>query len=159
MAFTKSLFVVFCLFALSCSQKASEIDYTDWSHYGGPEDGSRYSALTQINKENVAQLEVAWTYRTGDATERSQIQCQPILVGDLLYGTTPKLNVFALNAATGEEVWRFDPFTVLGGENSWAGTNRGVSYWEEGDDKRILFTAGSWLMAVNEIRLSSPSSQ
>ena len=87
MAFTKSLFVVFCLFALSCSQKAREIDYTDWSHYGGPEDGSRYSALTQITKENVAQLEVAWTYRTGDATERSQIQCQPILVGDLLYGT------------------------------------------------------------------------
>jgi quinoprotein glucose dehydrogenase len=151
MTFKKFLFVVFCLFTFSCSQKAKEIDYTDWSHYGGPEDGSRYSALTQINKENVSQLQVAWTYHTGDATERSQIQCQPILVGDLLYGTTPKLNVFALNAATGEEIWRFDPFTVLGGENSWAGTNRGVSYWEEGNEKRILFTAGNWLMAVNAL--------
>jgi hypothetical protein len=69
MALTKSLFVVFCLFALSCSQKAREIDYTDWSHYGGPEDGSRYSALT-ANSPQILQsyrtLSVAiqcWRYR------------------------------------------------------------------------------------------------
>ncbi|MEB2786090.1 PQQ-binding-like beta-propeller repeat protein [Algoriphagus persicinus] len=135
----------------ACQSKTSEIDYTDWSHYGGPEDGSRYSSLTQITKENVSQLEVSWTYNTGDATERSQIQCQPIVVNGLLYGSTPTLNVFAVNAATGEEVWRFDPFEVLGGENSWAGTNRGVSYWEDGDDKRILFGAGNWLMAVDAV--------
>ena len=133
----------------ACQSKTTEIDYTDWSHYGGPTDASRYSSLTQINSENVSQLEVAWTYHTGDATASSQIQCQPIVVNGLIYGSTPKLNVFALNAATGEEVWRFDPFEVLGGENSWAGTNRGVSYWEDGDDKRILFGAGNWLMAVD----------
>jgi quinoprotein glucose dehydrogenase len=149
---SKTLFAL-TLFALifSCTDKKSEIDYTDWSHYGGPEDGSRYSALAQITKENVAQLQVAWTYHTEDATERSQIQCQPIVINDLLYGTTPKLNIFALDAATGDEVWRFDPFQVLGGENSWAGTNRGVSYWEEGEDKRILFTAGNWLLAVHAL--------
>lgn len=133
----------------ACQSKITEIDYTNWSHYGGPEDGSRYSSLAQITKENVSQLEVAWTYNTGDATERSQIQCQPIVVNGLLYGSTPTLNVFAVNAATGEEVWRFDPFEVLGGENSWAGTNRGVSYWEDGEDKRILFGAGNWLMALD----------
>lgn len=133
----------------ACQSKSSEIDYTDWSHYGGPEDASRYSSLVQITKENVPQLEVAWTYTTGDATERSQIQCQPIVVNGLLYGSTPSLNVFALNASTGEEVWRFDPFEILGGENSWAGTNRGVSYWEDGEDKRIVFGAGNWLMAVD----------
>lgn len=137
------------LIFFACQSKTSEINYTDWSHYGGPEDGSRYSSLAQITKENVSQLEVAWTYHTGDATERSQIQCQPIVINGLLYGSTPTLNVFAVNAATGEEVWRFDPFQVLGGENSWAGTNRGVSYWEDGDDKRILFGAGNWLMAVD----------
>ncbi|PZX59770.1 quinoprotein glucose dehydrogenase [Algoriphagus ratkowskyi] len=137
------------LFFSACQNKISETDYTDWSHYGGPEDGSRYSSLAQITRENVAQLEVAWTYNTGDATERSQIQCQPIVVNGLLYGSTPSLDVFAINAATGDEVWRFDPFEVLGGENSWAGTNRGVSYWEDGDDKRILFGAGNWLMAVD----------
>lgn len=134
-----------------CEDSKTKIDYTDWSHYGGPEDGSRYSSLDQINKENVSQLSVAWTYQTGDLTERSQIQCQPIVINGLLYGTTPKLNVFALDAATGKEVWRFDPFQVLGGENSWAGTNRGVSYWEEGEDKRILFGAGNWLMAVDAL--------
>jgi quinoprotein glucose dehydrogenase len=134
-----------------CQEKSVEHDYTDWPSYGGPDDGSRYSSLVQITKENVAQLEVAWTYNTGDATERSQIQCQPIVVGGLLYGSTPKLNVFALDAATGQEVWRFDPFEILGGENSWAGTNRGVSYWEEGEDKRILFGAGNWLMAVDAL--------
>ncbi|WP_192347104.1 PQQ-binding-like beta-propeller repeat protein [Algoriphagus sp. Y33] len=148
----KALLKVICgllLLFSACQSKTSEIDYRDWSHYGGPEDGSRYSSLTQIDKENVSQLEVAWTYHTGDATERSQIQCQPIVIKGLLYGSTPTLNVFAVNAATGEEVWRFDPFEVLGGENSWAGTNRGVSYWEDGGDKRILFGAGNWLMAVD----------
>ncbi|MDG1275774.1 MAG: PQQ-binding-like beta-propeller repeat protein [Algoriphagus sp.] len=149
----KNLLLTFGIILLlaACQEKNPDIDYTDWSHYGGPEDGSRYSSLAQITKENVANLEVAWTYNTGDATERSQIQCQPIVVDGLLYGSTPKLNVFALDAATGQEVWRFDPFQILGGENSWAGTNRGVSYWEEGDDKRILFGAGNWLMAVDAL--------
>ncbi len=145
-----SLVILSSILLLSaCQNKEREIDYTDWSHYGGPEDGSRYSSLNQITTKNVANLEVAWTYHTGDAGERSQIQCQPIIVNGLLYGSTPKLNVFALDAASGEEVWRFDPFEVLGGENSWAGTNRGVSYWEDGDDRRILFGAGNWLMAVD----------
>ena len=85
MTFPKPLYTIACLLAFACTEKAPEIDYTNWSHYGGPVDGSRYSSLTQINKENVAQLEVAWTYHTGDATERSQIQCQPIVVNGLLY--------------------------------------------------------------------------
>lgn len=135
----------------SCQTTEEQTDYTNWAHYGGPADASRYSSLAQITKENVSQLEVAWIYHTGDAGERSQIQCQPIVINGILYGTTPKLNVFALDAATGQEIWRFDPFTVLGGENSWAGTNRGVSYWEKGDDKRILFGAGNWLMAVDAL--------
>ncbi|WP_026945163.1 outer membrane protein assembly factor BamB family protein [Algoriphagus marincola] len=135
----------------ACKSEPKEIDYTDWSYYGGPEDGSRYSALTQITRENVEQLSVAWTYQTGDATERSQIQCQPIVKNGFLYATTPGLDVFALDAASGEEIWRFDPFEILGGENSWAGTNRGVSYWEKGEDKRILFGAGNWLMAVDAL--------
>lgn len=139
------------LFIWSCQSEQQKTDYTDWSYYGGPADGTRYSSLQQINRKNVAKLEVAWTYQSGDATERSQIQCQPIVKNGILYGTTPRLHVFALDAATGEEIWRLDPFEILGGENSWAGTNRGVSYWENGNDKRILFGAGNWLMAVNAL--------
>lgn len=140
---------LFFLAVFACQSEKQKIDYRDWSHYGGPEDGSRYSALTEITRENVNQLQVAWTYQTGDATERSQIQCQPIVKDGVLYGSTPRLNVFALDAASGEELWRFDPFEILGGENSWAGTNRGVSYWEKGEEKRILFGAGNWLMSVD----------
>lgn len=133
----------------ACQSKSSEIDYTDWSNYGGASDGSRYSSLSQITRENVSQLEVAWTYNTGYATEKSQIQCQPIVANGLLYAATPAMNIFALDPATGKELWRFDPFQVLGGDNSWAGMSRGVTYWEEGDDRRILFGAGSWLISVN----------
>lgn len=137
------------LFLCACQPAHPPIDYTDWSHYGGPEDGSRYSSLAQIHRGNVNQLEVAWVYSSGDATERSQIQCQPIVKNGLLYATSPGMKVFALDASTGKERWKFDPFEVLGGENSWAGTNRGLSYWEKGEDKRILFGAGNWLMAVD----------
>lgn len=133
----------------ACQEKKDAIDYTDWSHYGGPADASRYSALSQITRENVQHLEVAWSYQTNDATERSQIQCQPIVKNGILYGSTPKLNVFALDAASGAELWRFDPFEILGGENSWAGTNRGVSFWEAEGEQRILFGAGNWLMSVD----------
>ncbi|MDN3204964.1 PQQ-binding-like beta-propeller repeat protein [Algoriphagus sediminis] len=145
----KILPLLYSIVLLACQSEPAKVDYTDWSHYGGPSDGSRYSSLSQINRGNVDQLEVAWIYNSGDATDRSQIQCQPIMKNGLLYGSTPSLNIFALNAETGEEVWRFDPFEILGGENSWAGTNRGVTYWEKGEDKRILFGAGNWLMALD----------
>jgi quinoprotein glucose dehydrogenase len=125
------------------------LDYSKWETFGGTKDAARYSASSQINKENVKNLEVAWTFNTGDATERSQIQCQPIVVDGVLFATSPQVNVFALDAASGKLLWRFNPFQLLGGQNSWAGTNRGVTYWQEGDDKRILFTAGNWLMALN----------
>ncbi|WP_373493086.1 PQQ-binding-like beta-propeller repeat protein [Aquiflexum sp.] len=134
----------------SCSGNQEKyLDYSKWETYGGTKDAARYSSLDQINKENVSDLQVAWTFHTGDATERSQIQCQPIVVDGVLYATSPQLNVFALNAFSGELIWRFNPFQILGGENSWAGTNRGVVHWEEGEDKRILFSAGHWLMALN----------
>lgn len=142
------------LYALTfCSgpDSAKLPDYSKWETFGGTKDAARYSASSQINKENVKNLEVAWTFNTGDATERSQIQCQPIVVDGVLFATSPQVNVFALDAATGKLLWRFNPFHLLGGQNSWAGTNRGVTYWEEGDDKRILFTAGNWLMALNAV--------
>lgn len=135
---------------LQCTSKNSQ-DYSKWTNYGGTKDASRYSSLQQITPENVGQLQVAWEYQSGDATERSQIQCQPIIIDSILYGTTPSLDLIALHVATGREIWRFDPFEVLGGENSWAGTNRGVTYFREGEMQRILFCAGSYLMSVDAL--------
>jgi quinoprotein glucose dehydrogenase len=124
-------------------------DYSKWEHFGGTKDAARYSSLAQINRDNVKNLEVAWTFNTNDATERSQIQTQPIVINGILYGVSPQINVFALRADTGKPVWRFNPFQLLGGENSWAGVNRGLTYWEDGADKRIFFSASNFLIALD----------
>jgi quinoprotein glucose dehydrogenase len=120
----------------------------DWRTHGGDPAHRQYSALSQINTTNVQRLKVAWTYRTGDAGERSEIQCQPIVVGGVLYATTAQLRVVALDAATGRPLWTFDPFAA-DSEPHRLGVNRGVVYWEEGGDKRILFTAGQRLIALD----------
>lgn len=122
----------------------------DWPVYGGNAAGNRYSALTQINKGNVAKLQPAWTYDTGENNDPGQrgmdIQCQPIVIDGIMYGTTPRLKVFALEAATGKELWKFDPFE---GKRPRYHPMRGVVYWSDGKDKRILFTAGPALFALN----------
>ncbi len=124
--------------------------YRTWRVYGGDAGSSQYSALDQINRANVAQLEVAWVYHTGDAEPEgySQIQCNPLVVDGVLYGTTPRLKLFALDAATGVERWVFDPFAEEG-TYSVVSVSRGVAYWEDDADRRILFTAGPHLYAVD----------
>ncbi len=122
-----------------------------WSVYLGDPHRSQYSSLRQINRENVHELEVAWTYRSGDAdtvNHRSQIQCNPIVVDGVLYGTSPRIRLFALDAATGEEIWRFNPFRAGEGPTH-LGVNRGVMYWEGGEARRILFTAGDRMYSVD----------
>src|SRR5690606_4547394 len=98
-------------------------------------------------KQNVKELRVAWTYNTGDAERgnRSTIQCNPVIANGMMYVTSPKLKVIALDPATGTEIWKFDPFE---GQEA-TGVNRGVTYWSNGNDKRIFFTAGSYLYALN----------
>jgi quinoprotein glucose dehydrogenase len=121
----------------------------DWAVYHGDAAGTQFSALQQITPANVAGLKVAWTYRSGDARTNnlSQIQCNPLVVEGVLYGTSPQLKLFALDAATGRVLWRFDPFAGSGTANA-LGVNRGVVFWREGDDRRVLFTADHFLYAV-----------
>ncbi len=140
---------IFTLFACTSSPEKKLPDYSKWEHYGGTKDAARYSSLSQITRENVKTLKVAWTFNTGDATERSQIQTQPIVINDVLFGVSPQLHVFALQAATGKPIWRFNPFQVLGGENTWAGLSRGLAYWEDGTDKRIFTSASNFLIALD----------
>lgn len=121
--------------------------YRDWRVYGGDSSSIRYSALDQINRSNVRKLEVAWSYDTGDAFPRSQMECNPIVVDGTLFATTPKLRVIALDAATGELRWSFNPNegkTVIG-----AARNRGVTYWGDGDDRRIYFVSQQYLYALD----------
>ncbi len=118
----------------------------DYPTYGGNKANNRYSPLTQINSENVKDLQVVWTYFANDTIKfpaRREIQCQPIVVNGVMFGTSSELNLFALDAATGKQIWKFEP------NSAKLHANRGVMYWESGEDKRILYTAGSVLYAVN----------
>jgi quinoprotein glucose dehydrogenase len=123
----------------------------DWAAHGANAAHTQSSPLAQITPRNVATLKVAWTYHTGDARPgRSQIQCNPIVVRGVLYATSPQLKVFALDAATGQQKWVFDPF-MAGADQSGLGVNRGVVYWEDagGRDARILVGAGYTLFALD----------
>jgi len=118
---------------------------TDWSEYNGDGARSHYSTLNQINKENVNQLKVAWTYASGGADtvgNRTQIQCNPIIIQGILYGVSANTQAFAINAATGKEIWK-TALTDNGGT-----TSRGVTYWSDKQNKRIFFGAGKWLYAL-----------
>ncbi len=146
---TSTIFLAAVL-CFSCSDRNSgkTMNGKEWPVYFGDKHNSHYSILDQINASNVQELNVAWEYKTGDGDTlgRTQIQCNPIIVDGILYGSSPKLKVFALDAATGKELWRFDPAVAT---SFSLNVNRGVTYWEDGDDKRILFTAGPYLFALN----------
>ncbi len=114
--------------------------YRGWAGYGGGPEQIRYSSLTDINRGNVKQLEVAWTYDTG---EPGAMQTQPVIVENVLYGYTPTHKTFAVNAATGKPLWTFDS-GMRGG-----GPNRAVMYWSRGTDKRVLAAVGNYVYALN----------
>jgi quinoprotein glucose dehydrogenase len=115
--------------------------WTEWTVYGGGPDGIRYSSLKQINRENVHRLQVAWTYDTAEGPGDSQTQ--PIVVGGVLYGVTPKHKIIALDAATGKLLWHFD--SGIAGR----GPNRGVTYWAAGRDRRIFAAVQSYVYALD----------
>ena len=135
--------ILFSMGISSCSPKKKE--YDGWPHYGGTKEMIRYSTLAQVDTSNVQQLKVAWTYNTGDAdtANHSQIQCNPIVIDGILYGTTPKMKVFAVDAGTGRQKWVFNPFDSLQGNKKMffvLNNSRGVTYWSDGkEDKRIFF--------------------
>ena len=99
----------------------------DWKYYGRTPHGTRYAPIDQINTGNVKQLEVAWTFRTGrDTKGMTEDQNTPLQVGNTLYACTPHNVVFALNADTGEQRWKFDPQAK---SPLWQRC-RGVSYYD-----------------------------
>jgi quinoprotein glucose dehydrogenase len=113
----------------------------DWPIYLG-ENGAHYSPLAQINKDNVKQLQIAWTY---DTEETGGLQTSPIVIRGILYGISPSQKVFALDAATGKLKWKFDSGIV--------GTqpNRGLAYWESGNstDHRIIVGVMNFVYEIN----------
>ena len=121
----------------------------NWDTYLGDPAGSQFSPLRQITPANVTQLEVAWTYRAGglDGKNRTQIQCNPLVIDGVLYGTSPDLQLFALDAATGAEKWRFNPSSIPG--ITKVGVNRGVATWSDGPHRRLFYASHHWLHAID----------
>ncbi|MBT8236897.1 MAG: pyrroloquinoline quinone-dependent dehydrogenase [Bacteroidia bacterium] len=124
--------------------------FQTWSHYLGDPHRSHFSTLDQINTENVAQLKIAWTYQSKglDPNSNSQIQNNPMVVGDKLFGVNASNVLFAVKATTGEKLWEFSPENT---DESGLGLCRGFAYWPSGSDEesRLFFSAGNFLYAID----------
>ncbi len=138
----RCLLVLFLPLALS-AQNAK--DYRGWPAFGGGPGNIHYSSLKQITPANVNQLKVAWVYDTKDAYNGSDLQANPIVVNGIMYTTTPKLRLVALDAATGQLKWSFDG---LRGQRP-NHRNRGVTYWTDGKKARILFGLGADFYSID----------
>jgi len=111
-----------------------------WPAYGGQLAQDHYSSLAQINRDNVKNLKVAWTYDTG---QKGELEANPIVIGHVLYTLPPSPGVIALDATTGKLLWKFD--SGIGGRTR----ARGVSYWTDGHDSRIIVGLRSFLYALD----------
>jgi quinoprotein glucose dehydrogenase len=117
----------------------------DWPRVGNDAGCMRYSELTQINRGNVKQLKPAWTYHTGELKggKGKTVECTPIVIDGVMYVTTGRLRVVALDAATGRELWQFDPLRdhPFAYKPTSGGVNRGCAYWSDtkhDGERRIL---------------------
>jgi quinoprotein glucose dehydrogenase len=122
------------------SSKSSTLEQRDWPAYGGGPLNDHYSPLAQINRSNVRQLQIAWSFDTG---EQGGLQTSPIIVNGVLYGITPTQRVFALDAATGNLLWKFD--------SGIKGTqpDRGLAFWTDGKTSRILVGVMNFVYALD----------
>jgi quinoprotein glucose dehydrogenase len=142
--------VAIMLAAFVAAAGVQSIDRRGWQAYGGGPDNIHYSRLTQINRGNAAKMKVAWRYDTGDEFPGSEMECNPIVIGDTLFATTPKLRIIALNAATGHLKWSFDPSN--GERPAGKMRNRGVAYWageKSGGVPRIFVAWREFLYALS----------
>lgn len=156
--------------AESRTSKAS-VD-ADWPVYGGDSSASQFSALKQINVDNAGTLQLAWRYASADGEAipvASELQVNPLVIDGVLYGRNPNYNVFAIDAASGEEIWTYQP------RAEYAGTSymRGLTLWQNDNglnrepdsdldsdldsekakaaeiERRLFFSTGHWLFGLN----------
>ena len=128
-----ALLVTCC--AVSVRFTAAGASADSWPTYGHDPGNTRYSPLTDITRENVAHLSVAWTYHTGDTSsgkegvQRSGLETTPIVVDGMMFLTTGRNRIIALNPETGQERWTFDPHISLAASYGDGLINRGVATW------------------------------
>jgi quinoprotein glucose dehydrogenase len=146
--------IVIFLIALASCNFFSQKKYSDWRVYGGNKENNHYSSLDQVDTNNVTRLKPAWEYHTRDADSMTQIQVNPIVINGILYGVSPRLKLFALDAATGKQKWIFNPVgdTAEARGRGYFVMNvcRGVTYYSDGEkDQRIFYGASSKIFCVD----------
>jgi quinoprotein glucose dehydrogenase len=140
-----ALFLIALVLLLACiavhvTRAQSPPEHRDWPVYGGAPDQQHYSSLTQIDRSNVRELTVAWTYDSG---EKGGLQTSPIIVDGVLYAYTPSQKVIALDAATGKLIWKFDSHLDA------SQPARGLAYWTDGRERRILASVMNFVYALD----------
>ena len=152
-AWTSLLSFLFLFPALLAAQTATE---AGWPTYGNDPGGTRYSPARQIDRGNVAQLKVAWTYRTGalpydeDLDKKAAFEATPILIDGKLFLSTPYDHVIALNAVSGTKLWEFDP--KLEHPHGFSEvTSRGVSAWRDESAKAGKGQACAWRIFIGTL--------
>ena len=125
------------LLATSCKKADHHGSGADWAYYLGHPSSSQYSTLDQINRSNVGQLEVAWSYDTG---EQDMYQTNQLVVDGILYAATPNSRVIALDGSAGKLLWSFDPDAIHDGLSD--NDQRGLMYWKDGDQGRLFYQQG-----------------
>ncbi len=141
--YVQRVMAISCFFLSACNDQGRT-----WSSYKADATSSSYSPLTAVDTNNVQHLQLAWTFDPDDAAEGAHFrgsQCNPIIIDGIMFTASARHRIYAVNAVTGKQVWSFDPFN--GGPGG--GSFRGVTWWEDGKDKRILFTGGDNLFALN----------
>jgi quinoprotein glucose dehydrogenase len=131
----------------------------EWRFYGGDQGSMKYSPLDQINRENVKNLKVAWSWDSPDLKileQKSRLytlghEATPIMIGGVLYISTSLSQVAAIDAATGKTIWVYDPKSYDGGQPTNLGfLHRGVAYWTDGKVERIFIgTSDAYLIAID----------
>jgi len=143
---------ILLIFCMGSCHSPSPYKITDWPVYGGNKAATHYSLLRQIDTNNVTRLQPAWEYHTGDGDSISQIQVNPLIINGTLYGISPKLKLFALDAATGQLQWVFNPEHPHGqdSEKIQLSACRGLAYYDGGGkDQRLFYSAGSFLYCID----------
>lgn len=154
----KNRYVLFycliCFFNFACKPQNNSNE--QWRVYGGSKENTRYSSLSEIDTNNVNLLQPAWVFHTKDTGAMTQLQFNPIVIGNSLFAISPKLKLFAIDAITGKQQWMFDPYQVNNNETQGVGyfamnVCRGVTYYGDENSKRIFYAAGANLFCVDAL--------
>ena len=163
----RGVFAATLVGAMQASVTPLSSQQVGWLTPSGDPGAMRWSPLGDVNRANVNQLEVAWTWRTGERAVAAapgqkparpgQFQASPVVIGDTMYVSTPYAAVAALNARTGEEFWRYDPEVWRGGQpsNGTGFVHRGVATWQSGNHRRVFINA-RWKLVALDARTGKP---